>query len=219
MGGLFIQRVLDPIDPRTHRIHSTQSKYSHQHSLINTTIPSTPSITENFITHTHSHTHTQTHTQTNAVVDGYTCYSYSCRKELDRTKWKANHRCYSPSCFKAHNRSYWRHPKLRKLLCRASITCALRIKQSLSPFASFVPRNLHDYLIQLDTTTTEEIPFGTCKTGAVIFADTSGFTALTERLAKRVSVYFGCPSLCVYMRPCSCSFQCYPRVLPCQSQL
>lgn len=75
-------------------------------------------------------------------------------------------------------------------MMRAKISCALRVKPALTPYSSFVPRSLHDYLMQLSSRTTEEVPFGTVKYGAVLFADASGFTALTERLAQRVEVHF-----------------------------
>ncbi len=92
--------------------------------------------------------------------------------------------------------SLWKHPKLRKLMLRAKISCALRDeqasahkRQSLKLFAPFVPRGLHDYLIELAAThSQEEYPFGTTRQGAVLFADASGFTALTEQLATKVFV-------------------------------
>lgn len=78
-------------------------------------------------------------------------------------------------------------------MMRAKICCALRLKPSLTPYSSFVPRALHEYLMQLASRSTEEVPFGTVKSGAVLFADASGFTALTERLARREN---GAEELC-----------------------
>ena len=102
--------------------------------------------------------------------------------------WEREPKCLSPACRMANRMSYWRHPKLRKLMMRAKISCALRLKPPLIPYSSFVPRALHNYLIQLSARTSDEVPFGTLKAGAVLFADASGFTALTERLSRKVSV-------------------------------
>jgi hypothetical protein len=49
-------------------------------------------------------------------------------------------RCLSPRC--RHNTSYWRCRTVRRMLARVQICCSLRC-QSVSPFASFVPRALH----------------------------------------------------------------------------
>jgi hypothetical protein len=103
-------------------------------------------------------------------------------------------------------RSWWRHPSIKRLLMRSRITCALRLQEILPPFArfarlvacmhasvsiharagSFVPRGLHEYLVQLssdstsiDGTRQEDTPFGDVKYGAVLFCDASGFTKLT----------------------------------------
>ena len=50
-----------------------------------------------------------------------------------------------------------------------------------------MPRGLHDYLVQLAKRDhADEVPFGTVREGAVLFADASGFTRLTEQLAQEV---------------------------------
>lgn len=113
------------------------------------------------------------------------CYSPTCTADDPDQPWRRVPACASPSCRKRHAKSYWSHPKLQTLLMRAKICCALRFKPSLTPYSSFVPRALHEYLMQLASRSTEEVPFGTVKVGAVLFADASGFTALTERLARK----------------------------------
>eukprot|EP00042_Codosiga_hollandica_P050953 m.618782 g.618782 ORF g.618782 m.618782 type:complete len:1572 (-) comp58191_c0_seq1:134-4849(-) len=91
-------------------------------------------------------------------------------------------RCYSPRC--RHFTSYWRCGRVRRMLARVLICIALRV-QSLTPLASFVPRALHGYLRELTSSPSyEEVPSGASQTAAVLFADASGFTALTERLSR-----------------------------------
>ena len=108
-----------------------------------------------------------------------TCESASCRAGVE-----ANKACYSPVCRRKH--SLWHRRAIRQLLARIQICSALRV-QVTSPFVSFVPRALHEYLRDLNVTEAqEEVPYGTAALGAVLFADASGFTALTERLAKSV---------------------------------
>jgi class 3 adenylate cyclase len=61
--------------------------------------------------------------------------------------------------------------------------------ERIEPYSSFVPRGLHDYLLQLARREhADEVPFGTVREGAVLFADASGFTRLTEQLAQEVCV-------------------------------
>jgi hypothetical protein len=75
---------------------------------------------------------------------------------------------------------------MRLFMARVSICTALST-QTYAPSASFVPRALHDYLSDMSAEACgEEAPFGTAQLGAVLFADASGFTALTERLAQSV---------------------------------
>jgi hypothetical protein len=96
----------------------------------------------------------------------------------------SNKRCYSPRC--RYFTSYWRCRSIRRMLARVKICCSLRC-QSVSPFASFVPRALHGYLRELTSSTHfEEVPSGSSQEAAILFADASGFTALTERLSKHV---------------------------------
>eukprot|EP00051_Salpingoeca_urceolata_P017513 m.239250 g.239250 ORF g.239250 m.239250 type:complete len:1130 (+) comp18976_c1_seq7:2013-5402(+) len=118
------------------------------------------------------------------------CYSVTCKcHSHDPEKWRHKCTCYSLTCRRAHYKSYWKHPSLRAMMVRARISCALKEDQLLMPFASFVPRGLQDYLILLRETTrsrwADDVPFGALKTGSVLFADASGFTRLTERLAKK----------------------------------
>ena len=108
------------------------------------------------------------------------CMSPACRRAIE-----PNLHCYSPLCRASH--SLWHRRCIRQLLARIQICCALRVTTS-SPFISFVPRALHEYLRDLtNSEIQEEVPFGTAVLGAVLFADASGFTALTERLAQSVS--------------------------------
>ena len=75
---------------------------------------------------------------------------------------------------------------MKQMFARIQIFCALRV-QSESPFVSFVPRALHDYLRELAAAGPhDEVPYGTTQLAAVLFADASGFTALTERLSYSV---------------------------------
>ncbi|EGD79547.1 hypothetical protein PTSG_10115 [Salpingoeca rosetta] len=52
-----------------------------------------------------------------------------------------------------------------------------------NPVISFVSRQLHKYLLNVEDEIEEAT--GTTKLGAVLFADASGFTAMTQRLAKK----------------------------------
>jgi hypothetical protein len=126
--------------------------------------------------------------------------------------------CYSSVCRK-HNPSWWKHPKLRKLMLRAQISCALKVRQSWKPFASFVPRGLDDYLVHRGTNTQEEYPFGTTRQGAVLFADASGFTALTEQLATKVILMYcsahTCNSECMSISHCQHMFSHSPFIFSC----
>eukprot|EP00050_Salpingoeca_kvevrii_P015938 m.51303 g.51303 ORF g.51303 m.51303 type:complete len:1147 (-) comp6600_c1_seq2:545-3985(-) len=123
------------------------------------------------------------------------CYSPTCpcRKQGVLGGDKNGHRCYSTLCLKHRPFSYWRCRSIRRLLVRAHIICTLKGQQFIPPFASFVPRNLHNYLMKLAMSNQAELPFGTTKPGSVLFADASGFTALTERLAKKPN---GAEELC-----------------------
>lgn len=51
---------------------------------------------------------------------------------------------------------------------------------------SFVSRQLHKYLLSVENEIEEAT--GTTKLGAVLFADASGFTAMTQRLARQVFI-------------------------------
>lgn len=102
---------------------------------------------------------------------------------------------------------------------------ALRVKQKLGPYSSFVPRSLHEYLVSISKGDVKvrpaalfvcqhdlsdsilmraydtpsyfagryayalmqvEVPAGALRQGAVLFADASGFTRLTKKLAEMV---------------------------------
>ena len=131
----------------------------------------------------------------------YNCYCVSCSTHITPDLWLRIPTCYSPTCRQANSKSYWKHPKIARLLIRAKISCALRSKPALMPYSSFVPRALHDYLKELASRTNDEVPFGSVNNGAVLFADASGFTQLTERLARKVWD--------LHIR-CFCAFFCIP---------
>eukprot|EP00049_Salpingoeca_infusionum_P025916 m.22608 g.22608 ORF g.22608 m.22608 type:complete len:1508 (+) comp8402_c0_seq1:777-5300(+) len=118
--------------------------------------------------------------------NSFQCYAPNCPckdgPSGDKKTWPYC-KCYSPRCQQEHRQSYWKHPKVIALLVRASICTRLRQKERIEPYSSFVPRSLHDYLIQLNANATQEIPFGALRQGAVLFADASGFTKLTESLS------------------------------------
>eukprot|EP00038_Savillea_parva_P020405 m.31267 g.31267 ORF g.31267 m.31267 type:complete len:1384 (+) comp4787_c0_seq1:244-4395(+) len=123
----------------------------------------------------------------------YQCYSSECRKSKETDGWKGMQGpCYSLSCPYRESRpkrSYWRHPKVRALLIRAKICCIQNLPARIQPYSSFVPRMLHDYLQRLSTAEErgegEYLPFGEVHKGAVLLADASGFTVLTERLSSK----------------------------------
>ena len=120
------------------------------------------------------------HAHTSSASES-TCYSSTCRNHTQVTR-----RCYTPAC--RHRSSKWRCLAIKQMFARIQIFCALRV-QSESPFVSFVPRALHDYLRELAAAGPhDEVPYGTTQLAAVLFADASGFTALTERLSYSVII-------------------------------
>eukprot|EP00039_Didymoeca_costata_P023143 m.6119 g.6119 ORF g.6119 m.6119 type:complete len:1303 (-) comp3487_c0_seq1:443-4351(-) len=128
------------------------------------------------------------------------CYSSACRKararEVELGGWVQVARlCYSPYC-RANpppsvKRSYWKHPKIRALRARVRMVLALDVfKDLVNPFSSFVPRGVSDYFSRVlseDEDATNWVVHCEVLQGAVLFADASGFTKLTELLARHNS--------------------------------
>ena len=67
-----------------------------------------------------------------------------------------------------------------------SVTSIFKATYVPPPYASFVSYQLQKYLETINIDQLEH-PTGSVKLGAVLFSDASGFTAMTQRLASRVS--------------------------------
>lgn len=112
------------------------------------------------------------------------CYSLSCSEKSSWNKIK----CYSPACRKAQRPpSYWKHPKLRKMIVKLQVVFRLKYFNRLRAFSSFLPTQviLHLNNCQQSRTAGPIVLTSSAKVtpGAVLFADASGFTKLTERLS------------------------------------
>eukprot|EP00049_Salpingoeca_infusionum_P012643 m.232666 g.232666 ORF g.232666 m.232666 type:complete len:1227 (+) comp15237_c2_seq1:290-3970(+) len=76
----------------------------------------------------------------------------------------------------------WRTVKAKLLNAKQEATSPI-LKRTDNPLTSFVSRELHKYLLTVNAE--EEEPGGEEKRGVVLFADASGFTRLTQLLAKQ----------------------------------
>ena len=102
--------------------------------------------------------------------------------------------CYSAVCRSMVQppvkKRYWKHPAIHRMRVRIRMCMALDVLKSLvTPFASFVPRAILNYFSKVTYAVghgNKEAGLVHCEVahGAVLFADASGFTKLTELLAK-----------------------------------
>jgi hypothetical protein len=83
----------------------------------------------------------------------------------------------------AGSRVKW-NTRIRKAVSLSSKLSTLLKPRTLPPYASFVSRQLHRYLLAINP---DEVEVATASTKpvAVLFSDASGFTALTERLSSK----------------------------------
>ncbi|EGD79334.1 hypothetical protein PTSG_09748 [Salpingoeca rosetta] len=125
----------------------------------------------------------------------YGCYSPTCpckRGPSGNASTWPHCKCYTASCTREHRQSYWQCPKLKKLVMRERLKYALsatkRQQAEVGPYMSFLPSSLCAHVVDImnetDDADEDEMASALTGSGAVLFADASGFTRLTERLSK-----------------------------------